>query len=103
MKINQVVKALSLGVLLIGTASADTAGSTGMLNVRWMNAVVNKTPVAPSACPEINTDIYGSGFQVTLRRSFYGTLAATGSRWFPNTSVWSSVGVGPIKNDFSIT
>ncbi len=103
MKINQVVRALSLGVLLVGTASADTAGSTAMLNVRWMNAVVNKTPVAPAACPEINTDIYGSGFQVTLRRSFYGTASATGSRWFPSTSIWSSVGVGPIKNDFSIT
>lgn len=103
MKLKHFVSSLTMGaVLFSGMAVADTAGSTGMLNYRWMNAVVNKTPVEASACPEINTDVYGKGFQVALRSSFYGSVAAIGSRWFPNSEIWSSVGVGPIKNDFAI-
>ncbi len=102
MRMKQVAISLSLATMLVsGPTVADTAGSTGMINYRWMNQIVNKTPVAPSACPEINTDIYGAGYSVTLKRSFYGNVAAIGSTYFPNSGAWASVGVGPIKNDFS--
>lgn len=103
MKMQTYVKALSLSAFLAaGIAHADTTGSSGFVNYTWMNAVINKTPVEAAACPEINTDIYGSGFKVALQKSFYGSVSASGSRWFPKNEIWSSVGVGPVKNNFGI-
>jgi hypothetical protein len=102
-KLKQISATFSLGALFLSSSAfAATAGSTGVLNYRWMNAVINKTPVVAAACPEINTDLYGSGFQVTSKRSFFGNVAAVGSKWFPKDEIWSSVGVGPVKNDFSL-
>lgn len=98
------MRAVSLvSVLTIGTVNADTASGTGFVSYNWMNAVVNKTPVDESvACPSIDTDIYGAGFRVARQKNFYASLAGTGSRWFPDTAQWASVGVGPIKNSFGI-
>lgn len=102
-KMKQISATCSLGALMLSSgAFAADPGGTGVLSYRWMNAVVNKTPVVAAACPEINTDIYGSGFLVTLRKSFFGTASAVGSKWFPSSEIWTSVGVGPVKNDFSL-
>ena len=94
---------LSLSTFLAtGSALADTASGTGGFNYTWMDAVINKTPVKAAACPEIDTDIYGSGFQVALQKAFYLSLSAAGARWFPHVGAWASVGIGPIKNNFGI-
>lgn len=103
MKMQNYAMVFSLSALLIsGNATADTTGSSAYINYSWMNAIVNKTPVELSACPEINTDVYGGGFKVALQKSFYGSASASGSRWFPNNELWSSVGVGPVVNNFGI-
>lgn len=103
MKIGNYGKAFLLTTALFSNVTlADSISGTGFINYTWLNAVVNQTPVEPSACPEINTDIYGAGFKVALQRSFYGTATLTGSRWFPKSEIWASVGVGPVYNSFGI-
>lgn len=103
MKMKSNVLSLTIAaVLASGTAVADSTGGSGFVNYSWMNAVINKTAVKSAACPEIETDIYGGGFKVAQQRSFFGSLGATGSRWFPKTEQWAGVGVGPVKNNFGI-
>jgi hypothetical protein len=87
----------------MASANSDISTSGGFyINYRWMNAIINKTPVKADACPIIETDIYGSGFKVARQKSFYGSLGLSGSKWFPANSQWASVGIGPVKDSFGI-
>ncbi|MGZ3787899.1 MAG: hypothetical protein ACXVLQ_05215 [Bacteriovorax sp.] len=113
MKTSILVQALPIcAVLSAGAASAVTptssisdvndTGDNFSVSYSWMNALINKTPVEPSACPEINTDIYGSGFKVARQKNFFATIKAFGTKHFPPTQIWASVGIGPVKDSFAI-
>lgn len=103
MKMNCFVRTMSVCAVLSSSAvMADTVGGSGFVNYQWMDAVINKTAVKSAACPEIETDIFGSGFKVAQQRSFYGSVGIRGARWFPKNEQWAGVGVGPIKNKFGI-
>ena len=105
MRMNYCAMLLSVSLLFssgVAYSSSVTPRGGFFVNYNWMNAVVNKTPVVPSACPTVETDIYGNGFKVARQKSFYGNIMGTLSKWFPKDKQWASVGVGPTKSSFGI-
>ena len=76
--------------------------STGTVNYDWMNKVVNLTPNKAGSCPVIGLDQYGKGFSVARETAYYLSISATMSRWYNDLELWTSVGVGPIKDGFGL-
>lgn len=76
--------------------------NTATVNYDWMNKVVNLTPNRKGSCPAIGLDNYGHGFSVARETAYYLSVSASMSRWYNDLSLWTSVGVGPVKDGFGI-
>ncbi len=86
-----------------GAIAADyKSGNSAFVNYDWINKIVNKTETAKGVCPVLEVDTYKDGFKVALEKSFYGSIGASASKWFPANTQWASVGVSPVLNTFGI-
>lgn len=83
-------------------ASNYATGNSEFLNYDWFNKIVNLTPTSNESCPTLEMDTYSNGFKVALQKSFYVSLGASASKWFPENSQWASVGVSPTVNNFGV-
>ena len=104
----QIFSLICASMLALPAAHASEVGnnmSNGCgwyLNYDWLNQIVNKTPVKDGVCPTLDVDRYGDGFRTALQTSFYGTVSASISKWFPKSEVWASLSIGPMINNFGI-
>lgn len=90
-------------VLQTGAHAADyKSGNSAFINYDWMNKIINKTETPKGACPVLEVDTYKGGFKLALEKSFYGSIGASASKWFPANTQWASVGVSPVLNTFGI-
>lgn len=97
-------------VFLLSTAVYPTAhasenlsnGGSWYLNYDWFNQIVNKTPAAEGQCPTLDVDVNNAGYKVSLQTSFYGSVSASISKWFPKDEIWSSIAIGPMVNKFGL-
>jgi hypothetical protein len=92
--------ALSLTAQANNTDFTPLGGFT--INYDWMDKVVNLTPAQGGNCPTLAVDQYKHGFKVARETSYYLSVSANISRWFEATGIWAAVGVGPVKDGFSI-
>ena len=70
-------------------------------NYDWFNQIVNNTP-ADGNIVEADAYRFHAGYKVALQTSFYGSLSASLSKWYPTSEIWTSIAVGPMVNSFGI-
>lgn len=98
-------KCLTIFTFLIQPIYANTELTPGRslsINYDWMDALINKTAAVEGACPLLELDNNQNGFKVARKKSFYGSLGVSGSKWFPHDEIWASVGIAPVVNSFGI-
>lgn len=94
--------ALSSAPIMAQSKPTYSTSNSQYLDIDFIPGFINnqKNPTSEDSCPTVELATVDEGYRFNIVKSYYASVGAGTSSWFPELGQWTSAGLGLIKSSY---